>query len=567
MHKNIKLIIYFAVISFSFLFYNSIARAEQVIFQCPNIVTGPTTTYGATATITGTCTIPTDIKATKWVLSYDIDDGGDIYINNQLVFSLPDTFGTEQGISPISLPLPSSGSTISIKINAKNAWIGPEPDHYAQYVYGRATIQMIGTLASPQSFTISGYVFTDSNGNSVKDGGEPIWPGRTVELYTGPYLPPPNEPGVIVYVRSTTTDSNGNYSFSGLTGGDNWRVRHIVPSGYTRTTDDSLPIYTPLISDKTHNFGFIQLTQTPPPDITPPKISNVRIVSITQAGATVTWDTDESSDSQVEYCLTGSRCGTNTSLNANKVTSHSVNLSGLTPDTYYYIWAKSRDISGNLGILGYYLFRTLTIAPPVTPTPTPRLPTPTPIPPVSPPVISDVQMKDITYYSVTVSWDTDRPTTGAIIACTNTFYCSGAYAVDSSLTTSHSLTIDRLRPDRQYYVWIISRDVNRIRGSYTTSNFRTQPGLIISNLNANSTSSSIIVNWNTNIPASSLLIVCRFLIWCYGASIVSDLANVLSHSLSVTDLNPSTTYYFYVVSREQPLGYRVYSNSSVTTLP
>ncbi len=115
------------------------------------------------------------------------------------------------------------------------------------------------------SFTISGYVFTDLNANLNRDNGEPIWSGRTVELYTGPEIPPPNEPGVIVYVRSTVTNSNGFYSFDGLTGGENWRVRHVVPSGYRRTTDDSLPYFS-LASDQTHNFGFI-LVPTPTPSL------------------------------------------------------------------------------------------------------------------------------------------------------------------------------------------------------------------------------------------------------------------------------------------------------------
>ena len=305
-------------------------------------------------------------------------------------------------------------------------------------------------------------------------------------------------------------------------------------------------------------------TPTPPPDIVPPAISNVRITNITVNSATVAWDTNEPSDSQVEYCIGFSRCGTNTPILTQLVSNHTVNLSGLRAGTVYGVWVKSRDGAGNLGTLGYFPFTTLTQA-----TPTPIFSaTPTPIPSTSPApvIISNVNISNITYHSVTVSWDTDRPATSAVIACTNAFYCSSAWAIDATLVTNHSLTLNRLAPDTEYYLWIISRDAARARGYLTTQNFRTLVGLAIANLNATGTQSSITVNWNTNHPSSSLLIACRFSFWCYGAVIVSDLNNVTAHSLTATGLNPGTRYYYYVVSRDT-IGYMVYTNNTVVTSP
>ena len=126
-------------------------------------------------------------------------------------------------------------------------------------------------FAQAQStFTIFGYVFTDSNSNEIRDGGETIWPGRTVELYTGPeYVPGIPTIAVIEYVRSTTTDGNGFYIFSGLTGGENWRVRHYPPpSGYDHTTDDSIP-FVNVQSNKTHDFGLVLLATPTPLPTTP----------------------------------------------------------------------------------------------------------------------------------------------------------------------------------------------------------------------------------------------------------------------------------------------------------
>jgi hypothetical protein len=83
------------------------------------------------------------------------------------------------------------------------------------------------------------------------------------------------------------------------------------------------------------------------PDTTAPTISAISVGSITQTSATVIWTTDEAADSQVEYGTTTSY-GTSTTLNTTKVTSHSVNVSGLSASTLYHYRVKSKDAAGNL---------------------------------------------------------------------------------------------------------------------------------------------------------------------------------------------------------------------------
>jgi lysophospholipase L1-like esterase len=91
----------------------------------------------------------------------------------------------------------------------------------------------------------------------------------------------------------------------------------------------------------------ISAVYTGAPDTTPPVISSVSSGSITSSGATITWTTDENSDSQVEYGTTASY-GNSTTLNTSMVTSHSVNLTSLTASTTYHYRVKSKDASGNL---------------------------------------------------------------------------------------------------------------------------------------------------------------------------------------------------------------------------
>jgi Inosine-uridine preferring nucleoside hydrolase/Purple acid Phosphatase, N-terminal domain len=90
-------------------------------------------------------------------------------------------------------------------------------------------------------------------------------------------------------------------------------------------------------------------TQPAAPDTTPPAISGVASGSITSAGATVAWSTDEPADTQVEYGTTTSY-GNSTTPNTALATAHSQALSGLTAGTLYHYRVKSRDAAGNLAV-------------------------------------------------------------------------------------------------------------------------------------------------------------------------------------------------------------------------
>lgn len=97
-----------------------------------------------------------------------------------------------------------------------------------------------------------------------------------------------------------------------------------------------------------------------PPDVTPPVISNVQSSGITSSGATITWTTDESSNSVVEYGLTTSYG--NSSTNASMVTSHSIALSRLSANTLYNYRVKSTDASNNTATSGNFTFTTAATA-------------------------------------------------------------------------------------------------------------------------------------------------------------------------------------------------------------
>jgi len=89
-----------------------------------------------------------------------------------------------------------------------------------------------------------------------------------------------------------------------------------------------------------------------------PEILDVQIVDITQTSARVIWDTNEPADSAVDYGeLVTYEIGT--VVDGAYVVSHSLDLTGLTPDTLYHVRVRSSDPEGHETISGDYTFRTL----------------------------------------------------------------------------------------------------------------------------------------------------------------------------------------------------------------
>ena len=92
-------------------------------------------------------------------------------------------------------------------------------------------------------------------------------------------------------------------------------------------------------------------------DTVPPVIGSVSATGITHEAARISWTTDENADGQVEYGTT-TAYGSTTPVGSAFVTSHAVDLSGLSPTTLYHYRVKSRDGWGNLATSGDFTFTT-----------------------------------------------------------------------------------------------------------------------------------------------------------------------------------------------------------------
>lgn len=136
----------------------------------------------------------------------------------------------------------------------------------------------------------------------------------------------------------------------------------------TGLTDDSTYHYQVRSTDDDGNpaaTGDLTFTTAiiPPPDTTPPVISNIQVTSITSSGATVTWQTDEPADSAVAHGTTTAYENGSVS-NASLVTSHAIALTGLASATTYHFQISSSDSSGNPAASADLQFTTDTVTVP-----------------------------------------------------------------------------------------------------------------------------------------------------------------------------------------------------------
>jgi RHS repeat-associated protein len=313
---------------------------------------------------------------------------------------------------------------------------------------------------------------------------------------------------------------------AGVSGNNNTGA---LPEGITRTTARKY--------GKT--FSFTTATQG---DTTPPVISDVVAVGITATSATIRWDTNENSDSQVEYGIT-TAYGQSTPRDPTLMTGHIQDLSGLAPGTQYHFRVKSKDAAGNLAVSQDFTFTTISL-----------------------PIISGVTAGNITNTSATITWTTNEPADSRVQYGPTTSY--GQLAQDLSLVTAHSLVLSGLAPGTQYHYRVMSGNAKglAITGdfSFTTNNDFTAPVITVVSSSA-VTHNSATISWTTNETADSQLEY--GLTTAYGQSTTLNSTLVTAHSKLLSGLTPVTLYHYRAKSRDQNGNLAVSGDFTFTTAP
>jgi hypothetical protein len=179
---------------------------------------------------------------------------------------------------------------------------------------------------------------------------------------------------------------------------------------------------------------------------------------------------------------------------------------------------------------------------------------------MTPPVISTVQVSAITYNSAVVAWMTDEQSTSLVQYGTssNTWGNYPSSASNSSMVTTHSVTLTGLSSSTTYYFRVGSTDAagngptTSSQATFTTNQPPDTTPPVISNVRVSTiTHNSAVVTWMTDEQSTSLL---RYgtssNTWGNYPNSAGNSSMVTSHSVTLTALSGSTTYYFRVGSTD-----------------
>ncbi|MBN1490956.1 MAG: family 10 glycosylhydrolase [Phycisphaerae bacterium] len=278
----------------------------------------------------------------------------------------------------------------------------------------------------------------------------------------------------------------------------------------------------------------------------PPAISNVQSGNITADGATITWTTNTAANSQVRYGLTAGY-GSQTPVDPANVTSHSVTLSGLSPNTLYHYQAVSVNAYGSAQSADF-VFTT-----------------------AGPPIISNVLAASVGGTHATITWTTSTPADSQVEYGLTIAYGSSS-TLDPAAVTSHSIALSGLLPNTLYHYR--ARSANAAGTAYSGDNTFTTTAdvadIVIDNLDPGWANTSPSGSWSSGSVAEVPKIGTNYL-YC-GATGSTSESSITTSCTWTPDIQAAGYYDVYVfyqigANRNPAAPFKVfYDGGSVTSI-
>jgi len=277
---------------------------------------------------------------------------------------------------------------------------------------------------------------------------------------------------------------------------------------------------------------------TTAPDLTEEPVAVAKAFS-----CNITWETDRDSSSfiYVDEEL-GNLSESKGVGQPEKTSKHSVDVTGLEPQTTYYYQAMWEDVDGNQGRSEIYSFQTSIR-----------------------PAISNVKFSSITLNSAILSWDSSTISSSTVNYGKTSAYGSTINENSSSQTTSHTVFIQNLDHSSTYHVQITATDTDNNSISSDNYTFDTLPMPKIENLRFESVqaaTTTVRVVWKTNVETSSEVVFSA----PSGTLSRSDTNLSTDHELIVDNLADSSVYSIVAKGRDQ-FGNQAQSDVNSFTTP
>ncbi len=282
--------------------------------------------------------------------------------------------------------------------------------------------------------------------------------------------------------------------------------------------------------------GDYTFTTQPPPGVTNVKISDIRLTS-----AVITWQSTTSTTTDLHYGKTNSYGQEYADPSGSAVTNHTVKLTNLNDSSTYHFKIFGTDTDGNSLSSDDYSFATLTM-----------------------PKISNLKSDQVkgNIATLKITWDSNVPTSSTVdyselpngTTLENT---------QSDLVLQHEVIVAHLSDDTDYAITAIGRDAYGNEGENANIKVRTDPDTTPPEISEITTETSIsgfgadakaqmVVSWNTDEPSTSQIEYAKGVSGdSYGLSSKVDHSLVTSHVVVVSDLDPSSSYYFRAVSSDK----------------
>ena len=254
--------------------------------------------------------------------------------------------------------------------------------------------------------------------------------------------------------------------------------------------------------------------------------------SITTKKATITWSTDRSSDSKIQYGTSAGTYGTTEPSNSTQVTDHPIELTNLSPGTTYYYKAKWTDEDGNTGTSAEKSFSTQAA-----------------------PSVKDVGPHTIGLTSAVLHYTTLSSSKVRIYYGETTAF-GGVKEVITSTSEQEQITeIIDLKDGTKYYYKINTFDSESAEYEGTILNFTTLPRPKISKVRiqqvVGTAQPTVLTTWDTNTDTSS--IVTYYPEGKLGSAKDEVNVNLVSgaHRMIIRGLVPQTPYVLQVKGRDK----------------
>jgi hypothetical protein len=170
-------------------------------------------------------------------------------------------------------------------------------------------------------------------------------------------LPPPPPPVPSSRSSSSALSSSRSSSVPSSSRSSSAVSSSVLSSSRSSSVSSSSVAAPPASSSISSSIPASSSVSSIPPDTTPPVISQIQVTNITTNSVTITWTTNENSNSQVDVG-TSTAYGSQSPLDATLLTNHTIVLAGLTQGTLYHFRVRSRDAAGNLSFSSDQTFTT-----------------------------------------------------------------------------------------------------------------------------------------------------------------------------------------------------------------